>query len=212
MAGLEPTDPGGEANGLPRPKSQKAFSAADAPLSGDAPGGNVRLLGRALSLTAFGWLIAAVIFVIDQSQKNWFLYGLGFIEFEEGQGYQITSFFNLIMVWNEGISYGLFAAQSDWQRWLLVAFSLIVTAGLAYWLRSVSTRIAAIGIGLVIGGALGNVVDRVLYGAVADFFHFYATIGGQTYHWYVFNIADAAIVFGVIVLLWEALFMGDKRA
>ena len=100
------------------------------------------------------------------------------------------------MVWNKGISYGLFQAESDFHRWILVAFALGVTGFLVWWLRGVQDLRLAQAIGLIIGGALGNVIDRILYGAVADFFLLY----GFGYEWYVFNVADTAVVLGVAVM------------
>jgi signal peptidase II len=106
------------------------------------------------------------------------------------------------MVWNPGVSYGLFPAHTRVGSTLLVLLSLAAVAGLGWWLWNASRRALAVGLGLVIGGAIGNnLIDRLIYGKVADFFHFYA-LG---YDWYVFNVADAAITFGVIALLYDAL-------
>jgi signal peptidase II len=106
------------------------------------------------------------------------------------------------MVWNPGVSYGLFPAESVWGRYVLVALALAAIAGLAYWLWGITSRSLAIGIGLVIGGAVGNnLIDRVVYGRVADFFHFHAF----GYSWYVFNVADIAITFGAIAIIYEVI-------
>ena len=115
---------------------------------------------------------------------------------------EITGFFNLVMVWNPGISFGLLGGGGDWMRWGLTGLAVAVTIGLAIWLRYVDRTHLALAIGLVIGGAIGNVIDRVRFGAVADFldFHLFG------YHWYAFNIADSAIVIGVAVLLVDSLF------
>jgi signal peptidase II len=112
----------------------------------------------------------------------------------------VLSFFDMVMVWNPGISYGLFPAGSRIGAILLIVLSLIAVAALSWWLAKAERLILAVGLGLVIGGALGNVIDRAIYGAVADFFHFYAF----GHDWYVFNVADAAISIGVIVLLLDA--------
>jgi signal peptidase II len=101
------------------------------------------------------------------------------------------------MVWNRGISYGLFQSEGAAGTILLTVFSLAAIAALSWWLLRTDRVVPALGLGLVIGGAGGNVIDRILYGAVADFFHFHA----YGYHWYVFNVADAAITIGVIALL-----------
>jgi signal peptidase II len=111
------------------------------------------------------------------------------------------------MVWNRGVSYGLFPAHGPLGTALLALFSLIAVIGLGWWLSRSHSRVVAVGLGLVIGGALGNLVDRLIYGQVADFFHFYI----HTYHWYVFNIADCAITFGVAALLYDALLRPEHK-
>jgi signal peptidase II len=105
------------------------------------------------------------------------------------------------MVWNPGISYGLFPASSRWGTAILVIFSVGAVIGLGYWLWGLTSRSLAIGVGFVIGGALGNLIDRLLYGRVADFFHFYAF----GYDWYVFNVADIAITLGAVAIIYEVL-------
>ncbi len=152
----------------------------------------------------FGLSIALLVLIADQASKNWALYGLGFIECPACAPVEVTSFFNLTMVWNEGISYGLFPADSAGEKYLLIGFSLGMALILTWWLVRADGRWLALGLGLVIGGAIGNVIDRVLYGAVVDFFHFHAF----GYSWYVFNVADAAIVLGVVAILIDAVFMG----
>src|SRR5262245_2096466 len=100
------------------------------------------------------------------------------------------------MVWNPGISYGLLQASSDFERWLLAIFAIGVTGFLIWWLRGIKDLRLAQAIGLIIGGAIGNVIDRILYGAVADFF----LLHGFGYEWYVFNVADTAVVLGVVIM------------
>ena len=117
-------------------------------------------------------------------------------------------FFDIVMVWNRGVSYGLFQADGLLGTVLLTALSLAAVAALSWWLGGAKGRfLAAWALGLIIGGALGNVIDRVIYGAVADFFHFYAF----GHDWYVFNIADAAITVGVIVLIADAFVRRDSE-
>lgn len=160
-----------------------------------------------------GLVAAAAALVLDQLSKAWILYGLGMYEPPDAAAglphkeIDLTSFFNLVMVWNRGVSYGLFPAHGPVGAALLGLFSLIAVVGLGWWLWRVHSTALAIGLGLVIGGALGNLVDRVLYGQVADFFHFYI----RTYHWYVFNIADCAITFGVAALLYDALLRPEHH-
>ncbi|MCC6919076.1 MAG: signal peptidase II [Alphaproteobacteria bacterium] len=152
----------------------------------------------------WGFLLAAVIFVADQASKNYVLYTLGMIGCPACTPIDLTSFFSITMVWNRGISYGLLPADSNTEVWLLIAFMLTMSFVLAWWLLRAESRWLVAGLGSVIGGALGNVVDRFVYGAVADFFHFHAF--GLS--WYVFNIADAAIVLGVGAILIDAVFIG----
>lgn len=152
----------------------------------------------------FGMLVALLVLAADQASKNWALYGLGFIDCPVCTPIDVTSFFSLTMVWNEGISYGLFPADSAGEKYLLMGFSVLMALVLAWWLVRADSRWLSFGLGLVIGGAVGNVIDRFLYGAVVDFFHFHA----YGYSWYVFNVADAAIVLGVGAILIDAVFMG----
>jgi signal peptidase II len=153
-----------------------------------------------MSKFRLGLLVAAAALVLDQVVKLAFLYGIGWIETLGQRGndirIEILPFFDIVMVWNKGISYGLFQAESDFHRWILVAFATGVTGFLIWWLRGIQDLRLAQAVGLIIGGALGNVIDRMLYGAVADFF----LLHGFGYEWYVFNIADTAVVLGVVVM------------
>lgn len=154
-----------------------------------------------------GLAAAALALFLDQGSKLLMLYGFNFAL--PGQHViQILPFFNLVMVWNPGVSYGLFPAQSAWGTVLLVLFQFAAVVGLSWWLWNSTRRSLAMGLGLVIGGAIGNLVDRLIYGKVADFFHFYV----QGYDWYVFNVADCAITLGVIALLYDALLRPEARA
>jgi signal peptidase II len=148
-------------------------------------------------------IIAAIASLIaDQGSKLYLLYGAGFAHMAPGQSVPVLPFFNLVMVWNPGISYGLFPASGRLGTYVLIAFSLAAIVGLSWWLWTTTSQSLAIGLGLVIGGAIGNnLIDRVIYGRVADFFHFYAF----GYDWYVFNIADIAITLGAIAIVYEVL-------
>lgn len=154
-------------------------------------------------MTPVKWGIAAAAAALaaDQASKALMLYGLGFYGMFPGEHVQVLPFFDLVMVWNRGISYGLFQSQGLLGTLLLTLFSVVAIAALSWWLTRAERVFPAFGLGLVIGGALGNVIDRIIYGAVADFFHFHAF--GRD--WYVFNVADAAITIGVIALLADAL-------
>ena len=157
---------------------------------------------RDLSFSAREWGLAAaaVALLLDQGSKILLLYVLGFGD-APGSHIQISPFFNLVMVWNPGISYGLFPAHGRGGTVILAVFSVLAVGGLGWWLWNARRQALAIGLGLVIGGALGNLIDRLVYGKVADFFHFYE----PGYDWYVFNVADCAITVGVAALLYDAL-------
>jgi signal peptidase II len=171
-----------------------------------------------LSPARFGLLVAAAIFALDQACKAVFLYGLSWIETlgqpTNGKQIEVLPFFDIVMVWNKGISYGLLQADSAFERWLLAFFALGVTGFLVWWLRGIKDTRLALSLGLIIGGALGNVLDRMLYGAVADFFYLHAF----GYGWYVFNIADTAVVLGVVIMAldlviseWRSRVRGAKE-
>jgi len=148
-----------------------------------------------------GLVAAALALVADQGFKLFMLYGAGFIHMPPGQSVPVLPFFNLVMVWNPGISYGLFPA-TGLGTVLLIALSVVAVVVLGWLLWRSTSRSLAIGYGLIIGGALGNnLVDRLVYGKVADFFHFY----GFGYDWYVFNIADLAITLGAMAILYDVL-------
>lgn len=152
-----------------------------------------------------GLVIAAVSLIADQASKYLLI---GVMRDNGFQSIEITPFFNLVMVWNRGVSFGLFASNMEIVRWLLIVLSTGVSIGLMIWLYRATNRWLAIGLGLVVGGAMGNAVDRVVHGAVADFFDFYLSGVG---HWPAFNIADSAIVVGVGFLLIDSLFQ-DARS
>ncbi len=155
----------------------------------------------ALSARDWGLVAAIGALVLDQLTKLALLYGFGFRQMAPGSAVDVLPFFNLVMVWNPGVSYGLFPARGPWGTTFLALFSIAAVMGLGWWLWNAHRRPLAIGLGLVIGGAIGNLIDRLIYGKVADFFHFYV----QGYDWYVFNIADCAITVGVGALLYDAL-------
>ena len=149
-----------------------------------------------------GLIAAAGVLAADQAVKLGLLYGAGFAHLPPGQSVPVLPFFNLVMVWNPGISYGLLPASGPWGMAALITMSLVAIAGLSYWLWHATDHFLAIGLGFIIGGAVGNnLIDRVLYGRVADFFHFYAF----GYDWYVFNVADVAIVLGAVAMLYEVI-------
>ena len=119
----------------------------------------------------------------------------------------VTPFFNLVMVWNRGVSFGMLNTVGELAPWLLSGFSLGVVIGLLFWLRRSEHALMAIGLGLVIGGAIGNVVDRLRYGAVVDFLDFH--LAG--YHWPAFNMADAGICVGAGLILVDGLLAPRRQ-
>jgi signal peptidase II len=145
-------------------------------------------------LSALGMTLALLVFMFDQLTKFWVL---SIVRLHEIGSITLTPFFKLTMAWNEGISYSLFATH---RQGLLVALSLAITLVLVVWLAKAQRVLLAAALGMVIGGALGNALDRVLHGAVADFLHFH----WLDWHWYIFNIADVAIVAGVALLLYDS--------
>lgn len=157
-------------------------------------------------ITISGFSLAVLILAVDQAVKHWIL---RIIDLDAGgPGSRIAVFdpwFNLTMVWNRGVSFGLLQADSLWQRLLLIAFALAISALLAVWLTRANRWLQAVAFGLIIGGAIGNVIDRIAYGAVADFLDF-----SGLWFPYVFNVADAAISVGVVVLIADLVISGEE--
>lgn len=150
----------------------------------------------------YGLLAALLVVVVDQAVKLWVVFGV----MAPPRVIEVTPFFNIVMVWNRGASFGMFSTDSAWSRYLLVAIALAISIGLLFWLLNARTRWLSVGLGCVIGGAVGNVIDRFAHGAVADFLDFHVS----GYHWPAFNVADMAITIGVIMLLLDGL-IGKRR-
>jgi signal peptidase II len=156
-----------------------------------------------------GLPVAGAILVADQASKYWILEILRLPEIRQLKLLDLGGFgFDLTMVWNRGVTFGLLAGEAPWHRILLAVLSLAVAAFLLRWIARAENRLTAIALGAVVGGAVGNVIDRLRFGAVVDFAD--AWIGG--WHWYVFNLADAAIVLGVVALVADALFQPRQTA
>jgi signal peptidase II len=153
-------------------------------------------------LTRLGLLTAAAAVVADQASKLWLLFGF---DIAARQPVRLTSFLDLVLVWNRGISYGLFQQQGPAGQWALLGLKIVAVLLLWLWLARSASRLTALSLGLIIGGALGNAIDRLAYGAVADFALFHITTATWSLNWYVFNLADVAIVAGVAGLLYESL-------
>jgi signal peptidase II len=153
------------------------------------------------SQLTFGLLIAVITMIADQLSKWWMLDKL---KITIRPPIEVTDFFNIVIVWNHGISFGMLAGHRV--PFFLIGLALAIVAVLIRWLVKVADRSTALAIGLVIGGALGNVIDRIRFGAVADFFDFHAF----GYHWPAFNIADSCIFMGVVVLCIQSIMHPQK--
>ncbi|HRD27051.1 MAG TPA: signal peptidase II [Caulobacter sp.] len=167
------------------------------PAAAESPAAPARLQGP----TAYAICLAVI--VADQLIKQWILYAF---QLPVLGSVQVLGPFHLTMVWNQGVSFGLFRGEAEWVRWALAAFSLGVAGFLGVWARQVERPLLGGAIGLVMGGAIGNLIDRVRFGAVADFIDFKAL----HFPW-VFNIADSAITIGVVLLLIDSIGRDAKR-
>jgi len=150
--------------------------------------------------------IISALFVLgaDQGSKYWIL---NVLDLPDLRQVVLLPVLNLTMVWNQGVTFGLLNGLGSWSHFALAAIALIVVVALCLWLRRADNVPAALAIGAIAGGAIGNVIDRLRYGAVVDFIHAHL---GQ-WSWYVFNVADAAIVCGVAVLILESQFRRRPR-
>jgi len=147
-------------------------------------------------------LIAAILaLVLDQASKFWLL---RVFDIGHRGTVRLTPFFDLVLAFNPGISFGWFQNDSPAAQLILMLVKAAAVLILAVWMARSRTLIATIALGLIIGGAIGNAVDRFAYGAVVDFALFHVQVGGNTFNWYVFNLADVAIVAGVAALLYDS--------
>ena len=164
---------------------------------------------RAMSPHLRSGIIASVaVLALDQATKLWLLF---VFDIAHRGAVRVTPFFDLVLAWNVGISFGWFQSDSAWVQVLLMMIKAVAVLVLAIWMARSQTLLATIALGLIIGGAIGNGIDRFAYGAVLDFALFHLDIGGKTYNWYVFNLADVAIVAGVAALLYDS-FLGVPAA
>lgn len=150
-----------------------------------------------------GLAIAAAVLAVDQISKWWIVFSV----MQPPRVIEITPFFNLVLGWNWGISFGMLNSASEISTWLLPAVTFVIIVGLVYWLAKEDRRWTVIGLGLIIGGAVGNLVDRLHFGAVADFLDVHAF----GYHWPAFNAADSAITLGAVAVILESLFVRDEK-
>ncbi len=154
------------------------------------------------SFSRLGLAVAALTTLADQALKLWLIYGF---DLAHRGRFALAPYVDLVLNWNTGISYGLFRDQGTVGQWILLIVKVVAVALLWAWLARAPSRLAAIALGLIIGGAVGNAIDRLTFGAVADFVLLHFSTPTWHFEWYVFNLADVAIVAGVIGLLWDAL-------
>jgi len=146
----------------------------------------------------FVFVLSLITLFIDRISKNEIL---SIFEENNLEKIFINPFLDLFLVFNTGISYGLLGGESSFQKWLLIIVSVSIVAFLLVWMKDSTSRLVNISISFITGGALGNILDRILYGGVIDFISLHA----YGYYWYIFNIADVFIVFGVILFLIKIL-------
>jgi signal peptidase II len=161
--------------------------------------------GGGVTPAPLGFGLALLTLILDQASKLYFLF---VYDLPVREPVRLTPFLDLMVVWNRGISYGLFQQESDAGRWLLILVSVAAAIGLSVWIRRTRGRLLAASLGLIVGGAVGNVIDRLAYGAVFDFIHVHV----GSFSWYVFNVADAAIVAGVAGLLYDSFVLEKRRS
>jgi signal peptidase II len=155
-----------------------------------------------------GLIAAIAALVLDQASKLWLL---RVFDIAHRGAVKVTPFFDLVLAWNIGISFGWFQNDSAIAQIVLMLIKVLAVIILAVWMARSHTLMATIALGMIIGGAIGNAIDRFAYGAVVDFALFHLQIGENTFNWYVFNLADVAIVAGVAALLYDS-FRGVPAA
>jgi signal peptidase II len=153
-------------------------------------------------LARLGLATAAATVAADQALKLWLLF---VFDLQNRGQVRLTPFLDLVLVWNRGISYGLFQQREPYGQWVLLALTAIAVVLLWVWLTRATSRLMVLSLALIIGGAVGNAIDRAAYGAVADFVLLHLTTTSFSFKWYVFNLADTAIVAGVAGLLYDSL-------
>jgi len=151
------------------------------------------------------WLaLAAVVLILDQISKAWILEGFRHLERQS-----VTSFFNIVLVFNPGASFSFLADAGGWQKWFFVGLALAISLWLLTLLRKhAQERLLPAALSLILGGAIGNVIDRLRFGAVVDFLDFH--LAG--YHWPAFNVADSAITVGVALMLLHQFRFGKESS
>jgi signal peptidase II len=153
------------------------------------------------SFLPLGIIAGLLVLAADQASKWWVLNVLNLPDLRQAV---LLPVLNLTMVWNRGVTFGLLTGLGAWGHVVLAAIALAVVVALGFWLRRAESRLMAAAIGAIAGGAIGNVIDRIRFGAVIDFIHAHVATPWGDFSWYVFNIADAAIVCGVAILIIES--------
>lgn len=147
--------------------------------------------------------IALVVLILDQATKWYMLISV----MQPPRVIPVLPFFNLVSAWNRGVSFGMFDSDSPWSGWILSALALVIVGFLVNWLRKSEKRHVSLAIGLIIGGAIGNVVDRAVHGAVFDFLDVFV----GRYHWPAFNVADSGITVGAVILVLDSVFSKSEN-
>jgi signal peptidase II len=155
-----------------------------------------------------GIIAAIATLIVDQASKLWLLF---VFDIAHRGAVRVTPFFDLVLTWNVGISFGWFQSDSPAAQVALMVIKAVAVIVLAIWMARSRTALATVALGLIIGGAVGNAIDRFTYGAVVDFALLHVQIGEKALNWYVFNLADVAIVAGVAALLYDS-FLGVPAA
>lgn len=152
-----------------------------------------------------GVVTTLAILALDQASKYWVLV---ILDLERLRQVVVLPFFNLTMVWNRGVTFGMFATDGPVGQFILASIACAAVIAFGFWLWRARNWLTAFSVGAIAGGAIGNVIDRVRFGAVVDFLHFHA----WGWSWYVFNIADAAIVCGVAALILDGFLRRDEKS
>ncbi len=164
----------------------------------------IKTMGKDKKLLWCGMGLAVLFAALDQIHK-WIM--LDVVDISQRPPIEVTPFFNLVMVWNRGVSFGMFSQGEAFMRWVLAALAVVICIVMLCWLARAPSRFLMWVVALITGGAVGNIIDRVRFGAVADFFDFH--LGG--YHWPAFNIADSLIFIGVALLVLDSIVGTRQR-
>jgi signal peptidase II len=157
-------------------------------------------------LSSWGLTIAVLACLLDQAAKFWLF---DIFDIAGRPHYSLNRYVEIVLAWNTGISYGLLPQQGLVGQSALLIFKAVAVVFLWVWLSRSTSRLTAAALGLIIGGAVGNAIDRLHWPGVLDFVLFHLETGSFSFRWYVFNLADVAIVAGVIGLLYESLWAGS---